>query len=158
MGPRRAWATASLALLCAATGACTDLGAVDRRHQRLCREQAGIIVHDAALWRRYRDGARAVYLARKAEWPETKESVLEQVVGFEERFGRELSPMRPGTNGKLERSDIVLLRRGVRVAAVVDIIGSYPAFGHTEVFTCLKYPELYRRAPPAGGATGRRAR
>ena len=148
MGGRGRCIAVALALLCAAT-ACSDLQAVDRRHQRLCREQAGVVVHDAVLWRRYREGARAAYLARNRESGEKSgELALEHVEGFEERFGPELRRMRPGTNGKLERNDIVILHRGVRVATAVDIIGSYPAFGHTAVFTCMKYPELYRRAAP----------
>ena len=142
---------ARLALVCAAAGACTDLGAVARRHERLCREQAGIVVHHPALWKRYRDGGRAAYAARRRDYGDgAGELALEYVEGFEQRFGPALSRLRPTLSRRLERSDIAILHGNVRVATAVDVIGSYPSFGHTESFSCLSFPDLYRRAAPGG--------
>ena len=145
---RGTFISAVLALVCAAAAACNDLEGVVRRHERQCREEAGMIVHDPALWKRYQEGARANHAARARKYGDTGPLALEYVQGFEQRFGPELSTTRPPISRRLERNDITLLYGNIRVATAVDIIGSYPAFGHTESFSCLSFPELYRRAAP----------
>ncbi|MEA3041068.1 MAG: hypothetical protein QOC65_557 [Sphingomonadales bacterium] len=127
------------------TSGCTDPADLAREHERLCHREARVTVVDEALWRQYRDGARARHHARLPE-PSARDTKvgLEYVPRFEERFGQALTTTREAPVGSIVRNDISILYGDRLVVRIVDLISVYQVMGSQQSLSCVgRFPELY---------------
>lgn len=125
------------------TGGC-GLGDIVEEHERICRAQARIIVHDQVLLETYIKGANRAYLDRKAEFSETERALPEYVPGFDIKHDVETTPTRTFVFGEISKGRINITKDGKTVAQFIDSFASYKSIDGPTYFSCTGlFPSLY---------------
>ncbi len=114
-------------------------------HRKVCERNAKLVILEPALWKKYTEGAKLVFEARRSQFGlETEQAIIEAVPGFEERYGSALSEKRQFVDDKVIRDDVFITFNGNVVAQYVDFTASLRSIDGATGLTCLSlYPELY---------------
>src|SRR3546814_319665 len=124
---------------------CDTTGNLIQDHEKMCKANGKIVVHDRELWKAYVAGAEKAFQDRRRGFGEkTERSILEAVPEFDLRFGQKLEVNRKYPKKDIIRSDNVILNKGLPVASYVDFIAQYDSFSGPGRLTCTGlYPNLY---------------
>jgi hypothetical protein len=107
----------------AAVFATSDL--VDE-HEKKCRENIKVIVHDEPLWRQFRSEAQAAYRKEAAENPPMTGRTYTTPIGeFKTYFGKKRTHFRPSAKNQIVRDDVFIMKGDRTVVQIVDFVYSY---------------------------------
>ena len=111
-------------------------------HERICRQNMKVIVHDDDLWREYRAQSEAAHRREVKENPPIRGRTLYDPVGnFTISYGDEKSYFRPNVNDKILRNDIFVMKGDKVVVQIVDFIAQYRSIDGATSFNCLHFYE-----------------
>ncbi len=125
-------------------GGCFPLVDVFGELEETCKAEAKIVVHDQPLWREFVTEGNANFESRASEYPETHRIVAEYALGFDRLYGPSMEPSTLTVDGKVVRSDLIILKDGVRVADYVNFYARRDFAGRTISNCIAKFPDLYQ--------------
>jgi len=129
---------ASLGLVTFAVQACSN--DMTEEHERVCRQNKKIIVHDAKLWREFRALSEAAHQREVRQTPPIKwRPLYVGVEGFEVYFGNDKTYFRSSADDKIVRDDLFIMNGKKIVVQIVDYTYSYRVMGTQTGLNCLKY-------------------
>ncbi|WP_126172107.1 hypothetical protein [Altericroceibacterium xinjiangense] len=128
------------ALLQAACG--TQRDAIRDQHERLCKENAALIVYDPVRWTEYLNIMERE-LASLQRSSDELGIYLHGSGGYNIRFGEDLN-FRRGGREQVYRADVFILYRGNKIARMFNYIAVYSVVGALKSVGCTtRFPELY---------------
>ncbi|MBV2150323.1 hypothetical protein N5J77_00565 [Sphingobium yanoikuyae] len=130
----------SISLIAIATQGCSMNNNMIEEHERICKQNMKVIVHDNDLWREYRAQSAAAYQREIQETPPmTGRTYYTPVGDFDTSFGKNKSHFRPNVDDKIVRDDIFITKGDKVVAQIVDYIYQYRSIDGPTGFNCLKF-------------------
>jgi hypothetical protein len=129
---------ASLSLIAIATQGCSMENIIEE-HERVCKQNMKVIVHDEKLWREYRAQSEAAYQKEILETPPMIGRTYYIPIGeFEVKFGERKTDFRANIpENKIVREDVFIMKGGKIVAQIVDFIAYYKSIDGPTGFNCL---------------------
>ena len=116
-------------------------GKLIEEHERICRKNMEVIVHDEELWREYRAQSAAAHEKEVLETPPVKWRPLYVSVGqFRIAYGDKKTPTRKNIKeNSIVRDDVFIMRGDKIVAQIVDFIAYFSSIDGSTGLNCLPY-------------------
>lgn len=116
-------------------------GKLIEEHERTCRQNMKVIIHDDELWREYRAQSEAAHEREIQETPPVKWRPLYVSVGeFSIAYGDNKTSARADIDeNKIVRDDLFIMKGDKVVTQIVDFIAYYRSIDGATGFNCLPY-------------------